>query len=145
MSNNERKSERVPERKPSTNKGPQYIPQDLLDENYHYRFVYYSSDTMWKALDQERLGYEPVKTSELMSLKSKVILPTTTVHEGLVTIPERGGAMSVLMRIPRDKYEARLLEEKNERLEERKRTLGSEYQSDGGIRPSFKFTNDSTN
>lgn len=145
MSNKERKPERGSERKSSTNKGPQYVPTDLLDDNYHYRFVYYSPDTMWKALEQERLGYEPVKMSELASVQSKVILQNTTIHEGLVTIPERGGAMSVLMRIPRDIYEARIKDEQQERLEDRKRTLGPEYQQDGGVKPAFKFTNGPSN
>lgn len=142
---NERKSERVSERKSSINKGPQYIPEDLLDENYHYRFVYYSNDRMWQALDQERLGYEPVKQSELAQIKSKVMLPNTAMHDGLVTIPEKNGAMSVLMRIPRKVYEDRIKEEKLERDAELKRTLGSEYATEGHIKPRFTFTNNNTN
>jgi hypothetical protein len=145
MSNtNERKPERGHERIASTNKGPQYIPHDLLDDNYHYRFVYYSNDTMWKALDQERLGYEPVKVEELASIKSKVILPQTNAQDGLVTVPEKGGAMSVLMRIPKAVYLERLEHERLERQEERKRHLGPEYQDDYGVRPAFRFNNGPT-
>ena len=141
----ERQAERVSERKSSSNKGPQYIPEDLLDENYHYRFVYYSNDTMWKALEQEKLGYEPVKQAELAQIKSKVVLPNTTLHDGLVSIPEKGGAISVLMRIPRAVYEERLAEEKAERDAELRKTLGTDYAPEGHIKPRFTFTNNNSN
>ncbi len=140
---NERKPERGSVRQSVTNQGPQYVPTEYLDENFHYRWVNYVQDKLWTAIEKERLGYEPVPVSEINShIKSKIIKEQGIAKEGYVTCPLKNGGQSVLMRIDKNVYLDRKKFEKEDRDASYQNMVreGLEMASDG-TKKTFSFTN----
>lgn len=144
MSNgNERKPERGHERTSLSNTGPQYVPIDFLDENYHYRWVNYHKDKLWTAIEKERLGYEPVSAEEFSGqIKSKIIDQKTMISEGYVTCPLKNGSQAVLMKIDRKAYlERKKQDHINREASYRDASLADLEMESMGTKSTFSFTN----
>lgn len=140
----ERTAERVSERVSLTHQGPQHFPAQFRDENFHYRWVNYVPDKLWKALEAERIGYDPVPMSELgLTAKSKVIKVETIVQEGYLTCPLKGGGQAVLMRLPMSVYLEREKAKKQERIAAQNAMVdeGLDLSSSEGTKKTFSFTN----
>ncbi len=131
----ERNPERTNQRISSSHRGGQYFPKELMDENYHYRWVNYESNKMWKAIETERLGYEPVLATDTNSFQSKVLPKDSMVKEGFVVCPLRAGGQAVLMRIPRALYEQRKKEDHAIEQAAYKTALQNEIELDGKKSP----------
>lgn len=134
---NERTQTRDTLRTSLVRQGPQHLPAELRDENFHYRWVNYIPDSPWKALEAERIGYEPVLATEVLQTKSKVFASRTSTVDGYYTCPIKGGGDAVLMKLPIKTY----LEREAAKVAERRaeNIKGLEITESGS--KNFTFTN----
>jgi len=140
---NERKPERGSERISLSHRGPQHFPAEFRDPNFHYRWTNYDPESPWKAMETERLGYDPVPIGETNHLKSKIFAQSTIVREGYVTCPLKKGGQAVLMRLPMDVYLERQKQKEEDRKAERKAMLaeGMEVSDGTTLKQTYSFTN----
>ena len=117
--------------------GPQHIPNELKDSNYHYRWVNYDPERPFKFQSKRALGYDFIPLSEFENIRE--MMPNDPMFGGTgmdgTKICRKGsrGTVDYLLRIPIKRY----LEVQAAKLKKAKEPLQQIRKEAEGTRPGY--------